>query len=683
MKHNSWIHHLFCALLVFSLCVCALGNLITGYDLPVKSMGSILLWFALFVLGSYFLCRWHHGGKILLCIGILSLFILWNQDSLRLQSQSLSFLITSHYHAVYDWPILGMASESDVSYPLILWACLVSVGVNWHICRRGNILFAIIPVVLPLILCLMTNDRVPDTPYLYGMMLGLSLLLLTQWTRSHAPAQGTSLLFQTAIPVAAALALVFAWNPRDSYINHAGMLQKEAVSRIQDLLETKKPAASGLPVRASVSEKLNLKSVGPRHLVPHSVMRVNSPVGGILYLRGRDYDRYTGTGWEATSERNERFTASDSSSGKLTVVTYGVRDIRYIPYYANEEIDLHGGAMENPENLQYYSYSLSHTDSGNTPVPDTRYLDLPADTRRWATELLSEITNGSETEGEKISRIQSYIRDSAVYDLSTARMDSRYTDFAKWFLEESETGYCVHFATAATLLLRAAGIPARYVEGYMVSCSPGTDVVVSNREAHAWAEYYDSGSGAWRVLEATPGDHTDPATAPVATVPPAETAPDETEMQEPTVTPDDTGLPPNNSEKMPDLTEDTRSESSPPLWLSFPGWLIGLSGCLIFVLLIPIQAKLRISYKATLWNRGNTNDMAIARWKQTQKEAGILKMPYPENLDTLAQKAKFSQHRILPKELEQFDEFRLGITVQLSWMPWYIRVIYLWIFAIE
>jgi hypothetical protein len=57
------------------------------------------------------------------------------------------------------------------------------------------------------------------------------------------------------------------------------------------------------------------------------------------------------------------------------------------------------------------------------------------------------------------------------------------------FLEERRSGHCEYFATAAVLLLRAAGIPARYAVGYMAHEPPGKDgwLAVRKRHAHAWA----------------------------------------------------------------------------------------------------------------------------------------------------------------------------------------------------
>ena len=42
-------------------------------------------------------------------------------------------------------------------------------------------------------------------------------------------------------------------------------------------------------------------------------------------------------------------------------------------------------------------------------------------------------------------------------------------DFLQYTLERSGHGYSVHYATAAVLMLRYMGVPARYVEGYYLS----------------------------------------------------------------------------------------------------------------------------------------------------------------------------------------------------------------------
>lgn len=83
-------------------------------------------------------------------------------------------------------------------------------------------------------------------------------------------------------------------------------------------------------------------------------------------------------------------------------------------------------------------------------------------------------------------------------------------DFAEYFFFEQKKGYCIHYATTATLMFRLLGVPARYATGYVVSpeafAENGETYVaeVPDTQAHAWVEVYRSGKG-WFPLEVTPG----------------------------------------------------------------------------------------------------------------------------------------------------------------------------------
>ncbi len=75
------------------------------------------------------------------------------------------------------------------------------------------------------------------------------------------------------------------------------------------------------------------------------------------------------------------------------------------------------------------------------------------------------------------------------------------------FLQDRKDAHCEYFATAATLLLRLGGVPARYVTGYLAHEGEGEGgVIVRQRDAHAWAEAWVGGPAGWAVVEATPGD---------------------------------------------------------------------------------------------------------------------------------------------------------------------------------
>lgn len=75
------------------------------------------------------------------------------------------------------------------------------------------------------------------------------------------------------------------------------------------------------------------------------------------------------------------------------------------------------------------------------------------------------------------------------------------TDPVDDFLFSSRRGFCEHFASAFTLLMRAAGIPARVVVGYQGGeLNPfGDHMTVRQSDAHAWSEAWLEGRGWVRV----------------------------------------------------------------------------------------------------------------------------------------------------------------------------------------
>lgn len=84
-------------------------------------------------------------------------------------------------------------------------------------------------------------------------------------------------------------------------------------------------------------------------------------------------------------------------------------------------------------------------------------------------------------------------------------------DFVEYSLFDSHEGYCAHFASAAVLIFRYCGIPARYATGYSVSPQRFVEAeegmysaVLTGAQAHAWAEIYLAGVG-WVPVETTPG----------------------------------------------------------------------------------------------------------------------------------------------------------------------------------
>ena len=129
--------------------------------------------------------------------------------------------------------------------------------------------------------------------------------------------------------------------------------------------------------------------------------------------------------------------------------------------------------------------------------PDSAYLNTDMATDRIK-ELADEITADCETDYEKAVQIESYLR-QYTYDKSVDL--SKSENYIDDFLFDTCSGYCIHYASAMVLMLRAEGIPAKYTVGY--SHEEGKDkYVVNNTEAHAWPEAYIDGYG-WLIFEPT------------------------------------------------------------------------------------------------------------------------------------------------------------------------------------
>ena len=94
------------------------------------------------------------------------------------------------------------------------------------------------------------------------------------------------------------------------------------------------------------------------------------------------------------------------------------------------------------------------------------YLSIPMSIRDEI-DSYHELIGESPDMDEQITMIRDFLYSNYTYDMSPGATPYN-KDYVTYFLKEQKRGYCAHFATAATLLLRSYGIPARYVEGYVI-----------------------------------------------------------------------------------------------------------------------------------------------------------------------------------------------------------------------
>jgi transglutaminase-like putative cysteine protease len=366
-----------------------------------------------------------------------------------------------------------------------------------------------------------------------------------------------------AVPMAAMIVAAAAFSPNISPRSIRHMVQ-EALRQPQSQIRELGDSLGLLPAPAVASKFEDMRSPGmPRqHLLGSGpelskelVMEVRTLEVGDLhptaktaplnYWRWLTYDIYTGSGWttgrlEAVSYRagelarppgwgsnayprstlpNQIFLKQEiqilapRKEALYAVGTVLSMDANYQlawRSYSEAGADTFGGFVDSSH---YQVRSLvsalveSQQHTSGLPYPEEllhRYLELPDSLPQRVHSLALELTATLPTPYERARAIEDYLR-RIPYSLEV-HLPARGTDVIDYYLFDLKRGYCDYAASAMVVLARAAGIPARLVTGYAGgSYDPNRAlVVVSEADAHSWAELYIPGSG-WIEFEPTGG----------------------------------------------------------------------------------------------------------------------------------------------------------------------------------
>ena len=298
MKSEKIAPVLLSAILAFLLSLGAVGCLITGFRLEPKDFRQlVLLWAGASALFSLlFSRRW--GTALAACLLALAAGYLWHRGTPLEQTRNLLVYISKFYHGAYQWGyFLFGDGTGPFDYPLAVLGSLIAMA-------NAHALVGQRSVILPLTLASL-------------LLAAFLLILLPQRLRREDPVQGCRLTLLAALPVMLALAALFTLYPKEDYVNLSKELQSRMMTLIEELPQKARDQAanlsSGLP--SDSEESLDLKRLGPRPNYSYEVMTVTVPESGIFYLRGRDYDAYTGTGWTASPHRAENFGGEGQTVG--------------------------------------------------------------------------------------------------------------------------------------------------------------------------------------------------------------------------------------------------------------------------------------------------------------------------------------------------------------------------------
>jgi transglutaminase-like putative cysteine protease len=288
----------------------------------------------------------------------------------------------------------------------------------------------------------------------------------------------------------------------------------------------------------------NQPTLGPTFNLQGTTRRVLRIEGALneTHFRVASFDTYSGGRWspplaERAKESFPETTTKDVSSPHTLHITKLTDLDHLIPAPLNTAaiVPQEGSTFDWDKTLgplrcddpAPYSYDITSSDEDSnlgmtlhqgalcSPPSQTerrKLLDVPSDIDPRVRQLARRITAQAPNAADKIEAIVTYLMTHNKYARTTRRGRG---DPVSSFLLERKAAHCEYFASAATLLLRCADIPARYATGFLAHETEGDITTVRQRDAHAWTEAYVSGLG-WIVVDATPADGTPAAEPPVS-----------------------------------------------------------------------------------------------------------------------------------------------------------------------
>ncbi len=161
------------------------------------------------------------------------------------------------------------------------------------------------------------------------------------------------------------------------------------------------------------------------------------------------------------------------------------------------------GDIQSPFMMNAVSYPDSKRDLELSDYARNLALQLPASGDEKTREFARVLRESSLSNADYVEKVLNRFTDqSYFYTLRPPLLGDK--DTIDKFLFETQKGFCSHYSGSFVFMMRAAGIPARIVVGYLGGeWSPdGEYLSVRQYDAHAWAEVWLEGEG-WRRVDPT------------------------------------------------------------------------------------------------------------------------------------------------------------------------------------
>ena len=349
-----------------------------------------------------------------------------------------------------------------------------------------------------------------QTPWFYSIM----SLLLAWALWSIRPAQKSLVSWSALLILAIGL----------GYAGHVGLFRLQ--SQVQEAATewfTDFFGSDTDPFQSSTQ----IGKIGRIKLSDQIVLRVKPSKGQAAprLLRDAAYNTYISGTWLArpqsfqsinTEENETSWLLSTSSSPAQTVeisqyskrgkavIVLPLGTFRVSHLSASElEVNVFGGVkVSGVPGTVIYQAQFSDSSAGDA-LPTAADRQIPSDLSKTLSTLAAQLRLDALPPKDALAAIKGYFAENFKYTLFLGDAETGPRQLEE-FLLRSHVGHCEYFATATVLLLRKAGIPARYATGYSVQefSSIEDRYVVRARHAHAWVLAYIDGR--WREIDTTP-----------------------------------------------------------------------------------------------------------------------------------------------------------------------------------
>lgn len=471
-----------------------------------------------------------------------------------------------------EWCIEG---ELRYNLALICFCILLGMYIAWITLKLQSKLLMSMPVILiysGALLLGVTPGQLPTLLLVIGMALEMQWITEQQKIRYSLKLRERTEQIGSGKRICVVILILLAglsisWHLSSRIsgrvfrnVNRIQIRQHRMEQKLQTVVETKGQQLRGM---LGIDSGGYLSNTAPRYQdKPVFTVTVSEKPKNSLYLRGFIGDIYQNGKWKASKKIKK-----ESGKRKKGIWRGKYCQSQYTTFDPKElDITIQYTRLGKRGKYLYTPYSKSSAINELSGEEQDLCLGGEDDTLSLYQNLADEMPyyGSIGISSDMIMDVQNLLWRNASYSLSLDPIP-RNQDYAEYFLFYSQKGYCEHFATAGTLLLRNMNHTARYVSGYRVSSNRFTynkeegtySAQVLDSDAHAWSEVWVE-RNYWMPQEMTPSGE-DSESVQVATN--REYSDDNIDLSAPTEHPFTQRTPEPSKTEEPEETEEPSPDS--------------------------------------------------------------------------------------------------------------------------